>query len=461
MKNLHAQQSIPIHQSDFAEAGVLIRTAMQMFEGLYPPTGSLQSTKLRNGFVASLTELKRNGSLGSEFALRKSLFDDCKGEKFEELLFLFSRAVLQKVVFESKDMPEPPRKTMAFVLSTSKSLNETEKHVLQPLIIAYHGSIQTDLNLKHNEQVTFQELRRFLKEKENTTRERWRDVENMLLEQDDILSKSCIDVEVLKDQVRKTFVSSRKWVETILSNDIPKDLDHYLQADFANVCTGNPQVDEEEPSPSTSTLADLQGRLDKQQERLGVWRDFQKELSKRNELFIIRSTSKSLTKSPMKSPMKSPTKSPTKRYAKPQQAPGFNEAGSPSRNRKHPGALILSDKRFAAPKDTHATSSPSAEPQHRPGIPSLHATTSMSHSDTTTTHTSDSPSQVSVSRPSVLSRSKSTTAQVNQIERQEMRTPERLILPHDEGADYASVFKTRSRIRTSASWCSSRPWVGS
>ena len=51
---------------------------------------------LRAALFRVLSDLKKNGDLGRESILRKSMLDDCKGDKFDELLALFSTAVLRK-----------------------------------------------------------------------------------------------------------------------------------------------------------------------------------------------------------------------------------------------------------------------------------------------------------------------------------------------------------------------------
>lgn len=107
-------------------------SARQVLSAHFPPKTPIQSLNLRAGLFKLLTELKKNALLPRETILRKTMLDECKGDKFEDLLAAFSMLVLRKVLSEGKGK----------ALATSKSTKP--EHVV-PLIIAHHVSLQGKL----------------------------------------------------------------------------------------------------------------------------------------------------------------------------------------------------------------------------------------------------------------------------------------------------------------------------
>ncbi|KAH0407058.1 hypothetical protein KCU90_g23381, partial [Aureobasidium melanogenum] len=71
-------------------------TTRDKLQPFFPPLEPIQSLNLRAALFRCLNELKKNDVLGREATLRKTMLDDCKGEKFEEVLLLFSAIVLRK-----------------------------------------------------------------------------------------------------------------------------------------------------------------------------------------------------------------------------------------------------------------------------------------------------------------------------------------------------------------------------
>lgn len=104
----------------------------QLLSPAFPPKTPIQSLNLRAGLFKLLTELKKNGLLPRETILRKTMLDECKGDKFEDVLASFSMLVLKKVLAGGKSP----------VLSSCKSARP--EHVV-PLIIAHRVSLQNRL----------------------------------------------------------------------------------------------------------------------------------------------------------------------------------------------------------------------------------------------------------------------------------------------------------------------------
>lgn len=107
-------------------------SARQVLSPNFPPKTPIQSLNLRAGIFKLLTELKKNAVLPREIMLRKTMLDECKGDKFEDLLAAFSMLVLRKIVSEGKGTAQAIRKP------------PKPEHVV-PLIIAHHVSLQSQL----------------------------------------------------------------------------------------------------------------------------------------------------------------------------------------------------------------------------------------------------------------------------------------------------------------------------
>jgi hypothetical protein len=112
----------------------------QVLSPAFPPKTPIQSLNLRTGLFKLLTELKKNALLPRETILRKTMLDECKGDKFEDVLASFSMLVLRKVLADGKGP----------VLSICKSARP--EHVV-PLIIAHRVSLQNRLQKREKSRV--------------------------------------------------------------------------------------------------------------------------------------------------------------------------------------------------------------------------------------------------------------------------------------------------------------------
>ncbi|KAJ3047363.1 hypothetical protein HK097_011592, partial [Rhizophlyctis rosea] len=73
--------------------------ARERFSTTYPPLSRHQSLEFRTLAVKWLEQLKREGHLQPpDIIIRKSYFDECRGERFERCLLSLSEAVLRRVV---------------------------------------------------------------------------------------------------------------------------------------------------------------------------------------------------------------------------------------------------------------------------------------------------------------------------------------------------------------------------
>lgn len=196
---------------------------------------------LRAALLRQLTDLKKDGVLGGNVILRKTMLDECKGDKFEELLAIFSLMVLKKVLAKSNNQHNT---------SSVKSNN------LVPLILSHRKVIQRDLEKR--------------KELDLRTRQQQRNIDASIkaLTEEAIAWKNRKapaipkNADTLKRLVRENWIGDSDWVETILYGAPPTPV----------LTHDEPHQDEEDDA--SLPLTDLDSRVRAHNARLGRWQDY-------------------------------------------------------------------------------------------------------------------------------------------------------------------------------------------
>ncbi|RDI83639.1 hypothetical protein Vi05172_g6419 [Venturia inaequalis] len=111
----------------------------------FPPLEPLQSLNLRAALFRSLNDLKKNGLLGRETILRKTMLEECKGDKLMEVLVMFSTTVLRKV---ESGYTNGRKSSVSARLAVANSVDAS---LLLPLTVA-HGASLSCLSDRREEQ---------------------------------------------------------------------------------------------------------------------------------------------------------------------------------------------------------------------------------------------------------------------------------------------------------------------
>ncbi|TKA70687.1 hypothetical protein B0A55_07004 [Friedmanniomyces simplex] len=135
-------------------------TTSDKLQPFYPPLEPLQSINLRAALYRCLNDLKKNGVLLKETVLRRTMLDECQGEKFWELCLGFSALVLRKVTMEKKHTYARHRigPPVAERLSTAHSVSRSQMESLLPLAIAHKAALGKLLAEKREKRETFGRL---------------------------------------------------------------------------------------------------------------------------------------------------------------------------------------------------------------------------------------------------------------------------------------------------------------
>ncbi|KAK6509898.1 hypothetical protein TWF481_004626 [Arthrobotrys musiformis] len=110
------------------------------FAGNWPIYEPTQSKNFRAAVVNWLGDLKKTGALHNAIIIRKSMFDECQGERYEELLLFLSTMALRKVVErEHKD-------SAGSSIALDEALNtHPDLDTINVLNIAYQNSLRNTL----------------------------------------------------------------------------------------------------------------------------------------------------------------------------------------------------------------------------------------------------------------------------------------------------------------------------
>lgn len=249
----------------------------QKLQPFFPPLEPLQSLNLRAALYRCLNELKKNGVLGREVVLRKTMLDECKGDRFDEILLVFSTAVLRRVVTaktrRSRHVPIAKR------LATAASPGHEDCASLLPLAIAHRASLAALLRRKDERRARYNELAELVEQKAQDMARRDKQCQAALqshVEPDLFAVKG----RSVQNQLRENWLGNTKWLDVMLHGDNERAEDELFKRSFIDVWdrVREGQSPQSHDAP-VGLLEDLEKRVEVQQRRLERWRAFHSELA--------------------------------------------------------------------------------------------------------------------------------------------------------------------------------------
>ena len=206
------------------------------------------------------------------------MLDECKGERLEEVLAVFSNVGLKKVLLEGGPEHEAIAKDLAFENFSYSG----ERTVLSALILVHKVSLSKHLQEKGDSRARYKDFADLLKLNERRIARRHEQLKEVLKERgsyDQISSKEVAD---LQDQVQKNWSGNEEWLGTVLYGDSRANEDGLLATPFEKVWkhVENGSIGEVESKGGVGLLEQLDARVKDQENRLARWQDFGKKLSK-------------------------------------------------------------------------------------------------------------------------------------------------------------------------------------
>ncbi|KAJ5753497.1 uncharacterized protein N7511_007650 [Penicillium nucicola] len=251
--------------------------AQNKLRPFFPPLEPLQSVNLRAALFRSLGELKKNGDLGREIILRKTMLDDCKGEKFDELLAGFSTAVLRKYV--AADVDEMAWSS-SMKLSTATAMTPTNYQNLLPLILAHQVSLGAGEERRARVQRAYAQFSELLDNKKTELAERTNKEQRTKEQQ----SKGSLQMnpESLAHELQANWLGNKEWATALLKGGLQSSSDAFLELPFPEALSRAiaPPGSGLENNLKHDLIVDLNSRVLMQRSRLHKWHEYNDSLSK-------------------------------------------------------------------------------------------------------------------------------------------------------------------------------------
>lgn len=204
------------------------------------------------------------------------MLDECKGEKFFEILASFSAIVLKKMLATQAGFNTKP--VMARSLATSTSLSNSEQASLIPLAIAHKAALKNILRKKEESRRKFTEFGELLDAKADEINQRIRKtVETPRATKPTIPQK---EADAIKKQLTDNWIGDQRWVDVMMHGDDQTDA-IFLNSSFDKVWRIVERGGRlEDAVPEIGLLEQLQVRVDEQKTRLDKWKSFHERMQR-------------------------------------------------------------------------------------------------------------------------------------------------------------------------------------
>lgn len=226
---------------------------------------------LRAALFRSLGELKKNGDLGRETILRKTMLDDCKGEKFDELLAVFSTAVLRKLLAVSAlDTPWNP----ALKVATAAGISPTDYQNLLPLVLAHQVSLGATGARRAQAHETYDQFSQLLDNKKVELTQR------SSLQSEKLPNYEGVKTAGLAQELQANWLGSEEWAITLLDGGSHSSTDGFLELPFSQAWSRakDSSLDGLGGGVKSDLVVDLEARVVRLRSRLRRWHEFNDSL---------------------------------------------------------------------------------------------------------------------------------------------------------------------------------------
>lgn len=244
-------------------------TTADKLQPFFPPLEPLQSVNLRAALFRCLNELKNNGLLSKDVVLRKSMLDDCQGEKFWELCLNFSMLVLRKASLQKKSKHSRP---VVQQICTAHVISTAQKESMLPLAIAHKSALSRVLDDKRKKRETYARLHALMSEKGDELRQR-KVRSQEATQQTAMLSPT--NLRSIEQAVQSSWIGSHDLKDALINGDTCASGDGVLVDSFEHLWE---QDGDKELIVSNGAevglLQDLSSKATQQSVRLSMWQNY-------------------------------------------------------------------------------------------------------------------------------------------------------------------------------------------
>lgn len=202
------------------------------------------------------------------------MLDECKGDKFEEVLAVFSTAVVRKFLSKNGALAD----NAATMLSAASHLTSEKQDSLLPLVLAHRASMSSMLSDKARLQGHYDEFSQHLDSKAM-------DLDSRPGRAPQMSAEAAQDSVAISRAVKGAWFGTEEWADAILQGGIQHITDNMFELPFEETWSRVNKGDVESLGYQTSRdlLVELDKRVEQQKTRLHKWRDFRKLLNKRSD----------------------------------------------------------------------------------------------------------------------------------------------------------------------------------
>ncbi|KAN0104129.1 HAUS augmin-like complex subunit 6 N-terminus domain containing protein [Hyaloscypha variabilis] len=253
--------------------------ARNKLQPFFPPLEPLQSLNLRAALFRCLDQAKKNGVLGRDTVLRKTMLDECKGDRLEEVLAVFSNAVLKKVLLEGSS---EEHQALAQQLALENFSYNGERSVLSALITAHKASLSKLLRAKEEARANYTDFANLLDLNDRRIVRRHEQLKQVIEESGSRGKITEQEVAAVHELVQSNWSGQQEWLDTILYGDSMMGGDGLLETRFEKVWkhVEHGSIGELEGQKHVGLLQQLDARVKDQASRLSRWQEFGRTLSK-------------------------------------------------------------------------------------------------------------------------------------------------------------------------------------
>ncbi|KAF2145223.1 uncharacterized protein K452DRAFT_284618 [Aplosporella prunicola CBS 121167] len=206
------------------------------------------------------------------------MLDECKGDKFMEILVVFSAAVLRKATLARK--PTKQHAPIAKRLATAESLPLHDQASLLPLALAHKAALMNVLRKKEEQRAQYRHFALLLETKSEEAVARNEQC-GMALEGIENSGKDLPDATAVKKTLHDNWLGNPEWLEVMIHGDQEEAEHGMFQLPFEELLKNIQQHQdvEGEQGRQKSLLQDLEARVNGQEERLSRWKAFHSRMN--------------------------------------------------------------------------------------------------------------------------------------------------------------------------------------
>lgn len=246
---------------------------LQKLKPFFPPLDQMQSLNLRAALLRALENAKKTGVLGRDSVIRKTMLDECKGERLEEVLAYFSTAVLKRAV--ARDAHRGGRHpSLAAKLVMEERGYQGNNAELIALVAAHRSSLRQFLERKDVARTRYGDFARLLNIKERALARRSEMVHDLEQQGGGVTVSETARAEMCRT-VQTNWSGNERWMNALVGDPGSSSGRGLLSEPFDTVWLRVQQGTIMELEESGGDLLDqLDSRVRVQRERLKEWDAF-------------------------------------------------------------------------------------------------------------------------------------------------------------------------------------------